>query len=397
MLALTAAAARAARAVLLINEPSRTMAHFVPVTGVLKTDDKDNGVLRDPARSFKPGPQDAHVSRALINRFALSDGATVSGTAQVFKQQLQLETVESICGLTPDQYRARRRYTDLVAIDPNERFHLAINGDYSMRVVDVIAPIGKGTRGLIVSPPKAGKTMMLEQIARAIRTEHPSTRVIALLIDERPEEVTHFRRAVDVEVLASSNDQSVDEHVELAELTLAMVRTELECGRDLVVLIDSLTRMGRAFNIKGSGTGRTMSGGMEAGALELPRRFFGLARNVEGGGSVTIIATALVDTGSRMDELIFQEFKGTGNCEIVLDRHLAEQRIFPAININASGTRKEARLFTPEEYRHVTALRRFVSNVKTEEAMRLMLMLMEKYPDNATMLRNLGAFVRQRS
>jgi len=373
------------------------MSHFVPVTGVLKTDDKGNGVLRDAARSFKPGPQDARVSRALISQFALQDGATITGMARPVKQQLELETVETICGLPPEQYRARRRYTELVAIDPNERFHLAINGDTSMRVVDVIAPVGKGTRGLIVSPPKAGKTMMLEHIARAIRTECPTTRVIALLIDERPEEVTHFRRAVDVEVLASSNDQSVDEHVELAELTLAMVRTELECRRDIVVLIDSLTRMGRAFNIKGSGTGRTMSGGLEAGTLELPRRFFGLARNVEGGGSVTIIATALVDTGSRMDELIFQEFKGTGNCEIVLDRHLAEQRIFPAININASGTRKEARLFTPEEYRQVTALRRFLANVKTEDAMRMMLMLMEKYPDNATMLRNVGAFIRTRS
>ncbi len=373
------------------------MSNLVHVCGVLKCDDKGNGVLRDPQRSFKAGARDVRVARPVLGRYALAEGALVAGMARMAKQHLELETVETICALAPEQYRARRRYTELVAIDPNERFHLAINGDAGMRVVDLIAPIGKGTRGLIVSPPKAGKTMMLEQIAKAVRAESPATRVIALLIDERPEEVTHFRRAVDVEVLASSNDQSVDEHVELAELTLALVRTELECGRDVLVLIDSLTRMGRAFNIKGSGTGRTMSGGMEAGALELPRRFFGLARNVEGGGSVTIIATALVDTGSRMDELIFQEFKGTGNCEIVLDRGLSEQRIFPAININASGTRKEARLFTAEEYRLVTALRRFLANVKSEDAMRMMLMMMEKYPDNTAMLNNLGAFVRTRN
>ncbi|MCX7846975.1 MAG: transcription termination factor Rho [bacterium] len=372
------------------------MAELVPVCGVVKIDDKGNGVLRDPARSFKPSPQDARISRNQVARYALQDGATVRGVARVWKQQVELETVETICGLTPDEYRARPRFSDLVAIDPHERFQLGITGEPSMRVVDVIAPIGRGTRGLIVSPPKAGKTMLLEQIARAIRSAHPTTRVIALLVDERPEEVTHFRRAVDVEVLASSNDQSVDEHVELAELTLAMVRTELECGRDLVVLIDSLTRMGRAFNIKGSGSGRTLSGGLEAGALDVPRRFFGLARAIEGGGTVTIIATALIDTGSRMDELIFQEFKGTGNCEIVLDRHLAEQRIFPAINVNASGTRKEARLFTPTEYRQVMALRRFLSNVKADDAMRLLLMLMEKYPDNTSMLENLGTFIRNR-
>lgn len=372
------------------------MADVVPVQGVLKTDDKGNGVLRNPARSFKPTPQDAFVSRGLITRLHLQDGATVAGLARRNRQHLELETVHTVCGLSPDEYRARPRFADLVAVDPHERFHLAITGEPSMRIVDLVAPIGKGTRGLIVSPPKAGKTMLLEQIARAIRAEQPSTRVIALLIDERPEEVTHFRRAVDVEVLASSNDQTVDEHVELAELTLAIVRTELECGRDLVVLVDSLTRMGRAFNIRGSGTGRTMSGGLEAGALDIPRRFFGTARAVEGGGSVTIIATALVDTGSRMDELIFQEFKGTGNCEIVLDRHLAEQRIFPAININASGTRKESRLFAPDEYRHVIALRRFLSNLKTEDAMRMMLMLVEKYPDNETLLRNFPLVLRHR-
>jgi transcription termination factor Rho len=259
-----------------------------------------------------------------------------------------------------------------------------------MRIVDLVAPIGKGTRGMIVSPPKAGKTMLLEHIATAIHAGEPEARIIALLIDERPEEVTHFRRAVQAEVLASSNDQSVQEHIELVELTLAHIRTELECGHDVVVLVDSLTRMGRAFNQRGPGVGRTLSGGLDAGALELPRRFFGLARNIEDGGSVTIIATALVDTGSRMDQLIFEEFKGTGNSEIVLERSLAEAHIFPAINIRASGTRKEERLYSPQEHRYLTSLRRMLADKKPKEAMETLLQLIAQYPDNEKLLMSLA-------
>ncbi len=259
-----------------------------------------------------------------------------------------------------------------------------------MRIVDLVAPIGRGTRGLIVSPPKAGKTILLEQLARAIHADAPETRIIVLLIDERPEEVTFFRRAVQAEVFASSNDESVQEHVALAELMLAHIRTELECGRDLVVLVDSLTRMGRTFNLADTRRrSRTLSGGLDAGALILPRRFFGLARNIEHGGSVTIIASALVDTGSRMDQLIFEEFKGTGNSEIVLNRDLAEARIFPAINLPASSTRRDELLYSPDEIQKINRLRRGLVGRKPVEVMMLLLKVLEKYPTNEELLRNI--------
>ena len=359
------------------------------ITGVLKLLPGGAGVIRDPARSFRPGPHDTRLPPALVREAGLVEGAVVTGPWRTGRQGPELTAVESVCGLSPDQFRRRRRFVDLSPIDPCERFHLGITGEISTRIVDLIAPIGKGTRGLIVSPPKAGKTMLLQQIARGIRAEEPDARIVVLLIDERPEEVTHFRRAVDAEVLASSNDQSAQDHVDLAELTLAHIRTELECGRDVVVLVDSLTRMARAFNVKGSGTGRTMSGGVEAGTLEIPRRFFGLARNVEGGGSVTIIATALIHTGSRMDQLIFEEFKGTGNSEIVLDRGLAEARIFPAIDIIASGTRKEERLYSPDETRRIAEVRRVLAGRKPAVALGALLKQLEKYPTNEAFLRSI--------
>jgi transcription termination factor Rho len=302
---------------------------------------------------------------------------------------MELARIDSICGMNPDRFRGRRPFSQLTAIDPTDRFRLSLSGDMAMRVVDLIAPIGRGTRGLIVSPPKAGKTILLEKIAHAFRMSHPETRIIVLLLDERPEEVTHFRRATDAEVFSSTNDASVDEHVELAEMTLSHVRAELECGRHVAVLVDSLTRMGRAFNQRGSGTGRTLSGGMEAGALEIPRRFFGLARNVEGGGSVTIVATALVDTGSRMDQVIFEEFKGTGNSEIILDRRMAEARVFPAIDINASGTRKEERLFGPDEGRRVALLRRALADRSPKEAMETLLARLGKFETNEDFLESI--------
>ncbi|NLF40137.1 transcription termination factor Rho [bacterium] len=360
----------------------------ISVVGLLKMGKKGDGVTRDPVRSFRPGPTDAIVPSALIRQYGIVEGAVVAGKAQKTKRGLELKTVETICGLPPAQFQKRASYSDLVAIDPCERFNLSITGNPSMRVIDLISPIGKGTRQLIVSPPKAGKTMILEQIAHSIRACEPQARIIALLIDERPEEVTHFRRQVQAEVLASSNDQTPQEHVELAELTLAHIRCELECGRDIVILLDSITRMGRAFNLKGSGSGRTMSGGMEAGALEIPRRFFGLARNIENGGSITIVATALVNTGSRMDELIFQEFKGTGNSEVVLDRALSEARIFPAINIHQSGTRKEERLYPRDEYPRIVALRRALATLTPVEAMGTLLKLVAKYPTNESFLRS---------
>jgi transcription termination factor Rho len=356
------------------------------VSGILKRT-RNGGVLRDPARSLDT----ALVPAKLMREHGLVEGALVSGAAQNSRQGPELVSVESVCGLTADEFQKRTPFARLVAVDPSERFHLAAGGDISMRIVDLVAPVGRGTRGLIVSPPKAGKTMLLEQIARGIRADKPAARIIVLLIDERPEEVTFFRRSVQAEVFASSSDQPEREHTELAELMLAHVRTELECGHDVVVLVDSLTRLVRAFNRQGANTGRTLSGGLEAGATDIPRRFFGLARNIENGGSVTIIATILVGTGSRMDQLIFEEFKGTGNSEIVLDRGLAEARIFPAIKLAATGTRKEERLYSPEDNRRIALLRRMLASRPPKEALASLLKLLEQHPTNDDLMRSISA------
>lgn len=353
--------------------------------GVFKFTKNNTGELRDPVYSFRSTPDDIFVSPDIIRKYQLVEGAFVTGHVQ----QKKLIDIDSIGGLSPDKFKERVPFNELTAIDPCERFDLASSGETSMRVIDLIAPIGKGTRGIIVSPPRAGKTMILMQMAKAIRTSNPDTRIVIFLIDERPEEVTSFKRSVDAEVIASSNDQSVEEHIKLAEFTLAHIRTELECNNDVVVLVDSLTRMGRAFNQKGTGTGKVMSGGLDSGALEIPRRFFGLARNIENGGSVTIIATALVDTGSRMDQLIFQEFKGTGNCEIVLNRDMAEHRIFPAINIMESGTRKDELLYDDDDIQRLAMLRRALAGRKPEEMMLLILEQLEKYPTNKELLSNI--------
>ena len=359
--------------------------------GVLKLNRDKSGELRDPARSLRARPNDVRVPPQLVGRYRLTEGATVCGPVRRGKRGRELADVESVCGLGPADFAARTGYRDLVAVDPSDRFRLDATGNVSMRVVDLVAPIGRGTRSLIVSPPKAGKTILLEQMAAAIRADDPDTRIIVLLVDERPEEVTHFRRAVDAEVLASSNDETVAEHTELTELVMAHVRAELECGRNVVLLVDSLTRMGRAFNLRGSRSGRTMSGGVEAGALEVPRRFFGMARNVEDGGSVTIVATCLVDTGSRMDQVIFEEFKGTGNSELVLDRELAESRIWPAVNLNASGTRKEGLLYGPDDTRRIGNIRRMLADAKPADAMQKLLELLAKHPTNEEFLAGIPA------
>jgi transcription termination factor Rho len=363
------------------------------VTGVAKSARKGSFVLREPLKSFRPGRIEYIVPAQLAHKAGVVEGATITGRHHKSKHVHEITEIETICGLPPEQFRKRTPYTELVAIDPCERFHLCVTGEASMRIVDLIAPIGKGTRGLIVSPPKAGKTTILQQIANAIRADAPDTRIIVLLIDERPEEVTYFRRSVEAEVLASNIDHTVAEHIELAELTLAHIRAELEAGKDIVVLVDSLTRMGRVFNQKNrrSRGAPTMSGGLEVGALEIPRRFFGLARNIENGGSVTIIATILVNTGSRMDQLIFEEFKGTGNSEIILDRALAEARMFPAINLPASGTRKEERLYNAQENKSIGLLRRVLSNSNPTEVIKSLMKLLEKYPTNEEFLKNISS------
>jgi transcription termination factor Rho len=331
------------------------------------------------------------VPASLVRQFGLVDGAAVVGEARHSKQGFSLERVSTIAGGAPEAFRARPTFARLTAIDPYERFNLGINGDPSMRAVDLVAPIGKGTRGLIVAPPKAGKTIILQQIAASIHANDPNIRIILLLLDERPEEVTHFRRSVPGQVLASSNDQSTREHVALAELTLAHIRTELETGHDVVVLVDSLTRMARAFNLQGAGARRSLTGGIDAAALEMPRRFFGLARKIEHGGSVTVIATALVDTGSAMDDLIFEEFKSTGNSEIVLDRELAEARIFPAINLLSSGTRREDLLYGAEELGKLATLRRWLAKGSPKAAMNGLLKLFGQFATNEELLAKLNA------
>jgi transcription termination factor Rho len=314
----------------------------------------------------------------------------VAGPSQPGKQGPQLSDVETVCSHPPAAFRARTPFSKLVATNPDRRFHLGDSGNPSMRIIDLFAPVGRGTRGLIAAPPKTGKTQLLEDFAKAIHADAPETRIVVLLVDERPEEVTHFRRQVPVEVIASSSDQGTAEHVRLANLCMAQIRCELECGHHVVVLVDSLTRMGRAFNVRGSDSGRTMSGGLDSRALEIPRQFFGMARNVENGGSVTVLATALIETGSRMDDMIFEEFKGTGNSEIVLDRGLADQRVFPAINIAKTGTRRDDLLYAPPELAAINRMRRQVLDMPPKQAILDMLKVLETYPRNEDLLKRVS-------
>ncbi len=363
------------------------------VEGILKVRKDGSGVLVDPQNLFRSRGSIASVPRSIVKALDLPPGARLQGPIEEDRRRGSvLRDVRRVCGLSPEQFQRRTPFDRLVSIAPNERFHIGRYPKMTMRVMDLFCPIGKGTRGLIVSPPKAGKTTILEDLANAIIAEHPGARVIALLIDERPEEVTMFRRATKAEVWASNMDQSYADHVALVNLCLSHVRTELECGHDVVVLGDSITRMARAFNVEGGGSGRTMTGGLDASAMHVPRRFFGLARNIEGGGSVTVVATALIDTGSRMDNLIYEEFKGTGNSEIVLDRQLAELRIFPAININASGTRREEELYEPDELRMVHRLRRVLAERSPVEVMTRLLALMRKTSSNEEFLASLPGF-----
>jgi transcription termination factor Rho len=358
-------------------------------SGILQLTKNGAGHLLNPAKLTER----IVVPAQLIHNYHLPEGATVAGPVQSGREGLRLATVEAVCGLSPEAFQKRTSFKHLIAIDPADRFNLAASGETSMRLIDLVAPIGKGTRGLIVAPPKAGKTMLLEQIARAIHADDPETRLIILLIDERPEEVTHFRRSISgAEVFASSSDQPLEEHVSLAELMLAHIRTELECNHHVVVVLDSLTRLVRAFNLKGpqANRSRTLSGGVEAEALQIPRRLFGLARNIEHGGSVTILATILIDTGSRMDQFIYEEFKGTGNSEIVLDRSLAEAYIFPAINLSASSTRKEERLYSSEDSQRLTQLRRELVARPPQEAMLYLFSLLARYPTNEELLQSLN-------
>lgn len=360
-------------------------------TGVLQIHEKGFGFLRQAANNFLPRPKDVFVSRNLIQQFKLREGVVISGSvvpAQSVKAQSDaLDAIESINGLSVDEYANATDFNQLISIDPTERLSLSEgSNNLSMRVLDLIAPIGKGQRGLIVAPPKTGKTTLIEEIAEAVADNHEEVTLVVLLIDERPEEVTHLKRRVRGEVIASSSDQANDAHLQVAKLVLEHVKRLVESGKDVVMLLDSITRLARASNRNASRKGRTMTGGVDSRALEFPRRFFGAARNAEQGGSLTIIGTALIDTGSQMDEVIFQEFKGTGNLEIVLDRRLAERRIFPAIDISKSGTRKEEKLFDAETMRKVTLLRRALSEKRPTEAMEMLLNKLQQTKDNREFL-----------
>ena len=359
----------------------------IPFSGILELDAKKFGFIRGVTHGLAREATDPFVPTGLIVRFNLRSGAFLEGTAAEKKgKSPEVESITAVNGLQPETWAGVREFSAHEVVSPNEALKLEGKGsDRSMRVVELFCPVGKGQRALIVSPPKAGKTMLMQQLAHAISIHNASVDLLVLLIDERPEEVTDMRRSIKGEVFASSSDSERGSHVRLAQLVLEYAKRKAEAGRDVVLLLDSLTRLGRAFNIHQKSSGRTMSGGVDIRALEIPKRIFGAARNLEDGGSLTIIATALIDTGSRMDELIFQEFKGTGNMELVLDRDLANERIFPAIDLNASGTRREELLFGGAIGQY-QALRRSIARMAPREAMLNVLKLIEQFPTNDRLL-----------
>lgn len=335
--------------------------------GVLEILPDGFGFLRSSNSSYLAGPDDIYVSPSQIRRFSLRTGDTVSGKIRPPKQgerYFALLEVEEINKEKPENTRKKVLFENLTPLFPDERFVMEIgNGsteDITARIIDLAAPIGKGQRGLIVSPPKAGKTMMLQNIAHSITQNHPECVLMVLLIDERPEEVTEMERSVKGEVVASTFDEPATRHVQVAEMVIEKAKRLVEHKKDVVILLDSITRLGRAYNTVIPASGKVLTGGVDANALQRPKRFFGAARNIEEGGSLTIIATALIDTGSKMDEVIYEEFKGTGNMEIHLDRRIAEKRIFPAININRSGTRREELIMKPDELKKVWILRKIL-------------------------------------
>ena len=358
--------------------------------GVLEILAEGYGFLRSQDWNYLYGPDDIYVSPSQIKRFDLRTGDTVLGQVRPPKEgerYLALLKVESINADEPDKAKQRVAFDNLRPCYPETRLSLEVpDTDLSMRVVDLVAPIGMGQRGLIVSPPKAGKTILLQQMANSITKNHPDVHLIVLLIDERPEEVTDMEEQVDGEVISSTFDEPADRHTQVAEMVLEKAKRLVETGKDVVILLDSITRLARAYNTTIPHSGKILSGGVDANALHKPKRFFGAARNIDGGGSLTIIATALVDTGSRMDEVIFEEFKGTGNMELILDRHISDKRIFPAIDINRSGTRKEEFLLSSNELNRVYLLRNFLADMPPTEAIEFLLARMARTETNQEFL-----------
>jgi transcription termination factor Rho len=358
------------------------------LSGVLEIHPRGFGFLRDPAKQYLPKQTDAYVGHELIKQFKLVQGTMVTGTVEPplpGASSPRLVSIDTIEGNDAKQFN-RRNLDELTVIDPNRRIKLETGEQpLTTRVMDLLTPIGFGQRGLIVAPPRTGKTVLLQHIAAAIATNHPEAHLIVLLVDERPEEVTEMKRTVKGEVAASTSDKDALNHIRITELIMDRAKRIAENGKDCVILLDSLTRLARAYNKIGS-TGRTMSGGMDVRAMEAPKRIFGAARTYEEGGSLTILGTALIETGSRMDDLIFEEFKGTGNMELVLDRKLAEKRIYPAIDVAASGTRKEERLIPAEDLERITLLRRTLMQMKGTEAMDSLVKKMQKTKTNEEFL-----------
>lgn len=360
-------------------------------TGILELEPKGFGFLRQLANNFARLPGDVFIPPPLMLQYRLQSGVTMEVTVEEGQGKNRALEVVSIQGLPPETWMQLTQFEALPAISPESALWLEMEPQrHTQRIIDLFAPIGEGQRALIVAPPRSGKTMMLQDIAMAVAKNYPKHDLFALLLDERPEEVTEFRRSMKGTVLSSSYDDSVANHLRLAKLVLDYTKRQVEAGENVVLLIDSLTRTGRAFNIGQQGSGRLMTGGLDARALEIPKKVFGAARKIENGGSLTIIATILVDTGSRMDDYIFEEFKGTGNMELVLDRSLANERLFPAINIRESGTRREEKLFGEKTDAH-QKLRRAFQNLPPKEAIQKILQLFKTFPNNEALLGKFGA------
>ena len=363
-----------------------------PFEGMLELiGDKKFGFIREISTSLTKGDNDPFMPPPIIQKLNLRDGVRLKGVVKPGRKGAwQVSEVTEVMGNSPEEWAETEDFDDGLVIYPEEKLNLVTgSSDVSMRVVDMVAPLGKGQRALIVAPPRAGKTVLLKGMAAGLAQNHPEVKLVALLIDERPEEVTDFRRNTECTVFASSNDAGEDNHVRVATLAFEYARRLVEQGHDVVILLDSLTRLGRTFNLFGGNSGRTMSGGLDARALLMPRKIFSSARNIEGGGSLTIIATALVETGSRMDDVIFEEFKGTGNSEIVLDRDLSEKRIYPAINIKRSGTRNEERLVPDEIAQQRNLLLRALNSRYPDEAMQALVKQIQLSPSNDHLLNEL--------
>jgi len=362
--------------------------------GVLEILPDGFGFLRSPNYNYLPCPEDIYVSPSQIRKFNLQTGDTVSGQIRPPKDKeryFALLKVEAINFCDPDKKKDIFLFENLTPLYPDKRFLLEVSGEEtSTRVMDLLTPIGRGQRGLIVAPPRTGKTVLLQKIANSISTNTPESKLIVLLIDERPEEVTDMERSVKGEVISSTFDEPPERHIQVAEMVLEKAKRLVEYGHDVVILLDSITRLARAYNTVQPHSGKILSGGVDSNALHKPKRFFGAARNIEDGGSLTIIATALVDTGSRMDEVIFEEFKGTGNMELHLDRRLVDKRIFPAIDIEKSGTRKEELLLHPDELKRIWLLRKALSNMNPVESMELIVEKLKKTSSNAEFLMSMN-------